>query len=155
MLPPNINIVGSRWTHICKQNQERTVRAKSWVVAQGFTQMFGVNYDKTYAPVSQLASLQTICAIAVQNNWPIHQIDVYNAYVNADLEEPRYMWQPPGYIEENDQHILKLKKAMYGLKESGRAWYKCLSATMNKMGFTKSRSDAAVFYRHNGKGLWS
>ena len=80
-------------------------------------------------------------------------MECYNAYVNADLEEPIYMRQPPGYIEQSDQHILKLKKAMYGLKQPGRVWYKCLSAAMNKIGFTKSKSDAAVFYRHNGKGF--
>ena len=77
--PPNINIVGSHWTHNCKHNQEGTARAKSQVVAQGFTQTFGVNYNKTYTPVSQLASLQTICAIAAQNDWLIHQMDIYNA----------------------------------------------------------------------------
>ena len=60
------------------------------MVAQGFTQNFGVNYDETDAPVSQLASLWTICAITARNDWPIHQMDVYNAYVNADLEEPIY-----------------------------------------------------------------
>ena len=63
------------------------------------------------------------------------------------------MWQPLGYIEQSNQHVLKLKKAMYGLKQSGWAWYKYLSATMNNIGFTKSRSDAAVFYRHDGKGF--
>ena len=76
LLPPDTNIAGSCWTHICKQNQDRTARAKSRVVPQGFTQTFGVDYDETYAPVSQLASLQTICAIAVRNDWPIHQKDV-------------------------------------------------------------------------------
>ena len=89
--PPNTNIVGSCWTHICKCNQDRTARAKSRVVAQGFTQTFGIDYDKTYAPVSQLASLWTICSIAAWNDWLIHQMDIYNAYVNADLEEPIYM----------------------------------------------------------------
>ena len=80
------------------------------MVSQGFTQTFGVDYDETYAPVSRLASLQTTCVIAVQNAWPIHQMDVYNAYVNADLEELIYMQQPPGYIQQSDQHVLKLKK---------------------------------------------
>ena len=80
-------------------------------------------------------------------------MDVYNAYVNADLEEPIYMQQSPGYIEQHDQHALKMKKAMYRLKQSGQAWYKCLSAAMNKIGFTKSKPGAAVFYRHYGKGF--
>ena len=61
------------------------------MVAQGFTQTFGVDYNETYAPVSQLASLQPICTIAAQNDWLSHQMDIYNAYVNADLEEPIYM----------------------------------------------------------------
>ena len=135
--PPNISIVGSCWIHICKHNQDRSARAKSRVVAKGFTQTFGVDYDETYAPVSRLASLRTICAIAAQNDWPIHQMDVYNAYVNADIEEPIYMRQPLGYIKQSNQHVLKLKKAMYALKQSGRAWYKCLSAAMKKIGFTK------------------
>ena len=86
--PPNIYIVGSHWTHICKYDEDRIVRDKSRVVAQGFTQTFGVNYDETYAPVIRLGSLWTICAIATWNNWLIHQMDVYNAYVNADPEEP-------------------------------------------------------------------
>ena len=64
-----------------------------------------------------------------------------------------YMRQPPSYIVQSDQHVLKLKKPMYGLKQSGRAWYKCLSAAMNKIGFTKSKSDKVVFYRHKGKGF--
>ena len=80
-------------------------------------------------------------------------MDSYNAYVNADLEEPIYMCQPPRYVVQSDQHVLKLKKAMYGLKQSGQAWYKCLSAAMTKIGFTKSKSDAAVFYRHHRKGF--
>ena len=80
-------------------------------------------------------------------------MDVYNAHVNADLDEPLYMRQPPGYIIQSNQHVLKLKKAMYRLKQFGRAWYKCLSTAMNKIGFTKSRSDTVVFYRHNGKGF--
>ena len=79
-------------------------------------------------------------------------MDVYNAYINADLEEPIYMRQPQGYIQESDQHVLKLNKAMHGLKQSGRAWYKCLSAAMEKIGFTKSKSDKSVFYRHARKG---
>ena len=80
-------------------------------------------------------------------------MDVYNAYVNADLDESIYMRQPQGYIQISDQHILKLNKAMYGLKQSGRAWYKCLSTAMDKIGFSKSKSDGPVFYRHARKGF--
>ena len=70
--PPDTNIVGSCWTHICKCNWEGTERTKLWVVAKGFTQTSRVDYNETYAPVSQLASLQTICTIMACNDWPIH-----------------------------------------------------------------------------------
>ena len=72
---------------------------------------------------------------------------------NATLKEPIYMKQPQGYIQKGDNYVLKLKKAMYGLKQSSRAWYKCLSLALMKLGFQKSNSDAAVFYRHGGKGF--
>ena len=66
--PPEANIAGSRWTYVCKTNQDGTTRLMSQVVAQGFTQTFGINYNETYAPVTQLASLQNICAIAGHDN---------------------------------------------------------------------------------------
>ena len=80
-------------------------------------------------------------------------MDVNNPYMNADLDERIYMRQPLRYIQQGDQYILKLKKAMYGLKQSGQAWYNCLSTAMHKIGFSRSKSDAAVFYRHGDKGL--
>ena len=99
--PPDTNIVISCWTFVCKHNQDGATRPKSQVIAQGFTQTFGINYDKTYVPVTQLALLWIVCANAAQNNWPIHQMDVNNTYVNANLEEPIYMKQPQGYINQS------------------------------------------------------
>ena len=80
-------------------------------------------------------------------------MDVNNAYTNATLEEPIYMKQPQGYIQKGDDYVLKLKKAMYELKQSSRAWYKCLSSALTKLGFQKPNSDTAVFYRHGEKGF--
>jgi len=136
-----------------KRDQEgRVIRAKSHLVAQGFTQTFGVDYYKTYSPVVHLASLWSICALAVRNNWPIHQMDMDNAYLNASLQEPIYMKQPDGYFQGTNQHVLLLKKCLYGLKQSGYEWYKCLSTALSTIGFQKSYSDAAVFFRHGEKG---
>ena len=67
LLPPDTNIVGSQWTHICKFNEDKITRPKSRLVAQGFSQMFGIDYDETYAPVNRLSSLWTICAIAARS----------------------------------------------------------------------------------------
>jgi transposase InsO family protein len=152
--PENANIVGNRWTFVWKRDpQGNIIKPKSRLVAQGFTQTFGIDYQETYSPVARLTSLRTICAIAARNNWPIHQMDVDNAYLNATLPEPIYMKQPYGYDDNNKDHVLLLKKALYGLKQSGREWYKCLTNALSRLGFKKSATDAAVFYRHGGKGF--
>ena len=89
--PKGVNIIRSKWTYCLKKNDKNTIiRPKSRLVAHGFTQTFGVNYDKTYAPVIRMTSLWTIYAIAACNNWPIHQMDIDVAYLNATLENPIY-----------------------------------------------------------------
>ena len=99
--PPGVNIVGSTWKHTLKKDQKGTiVCAKSRLVAQGFSQTFGVNYDKAYAPVVRMTSLRTICTIATQNKWPIHQMDVDVAYLSAKLDDPIYMCKLPGYFKK-------------------------------------------------------
>ena len=75
-------------------------------------------------------------------------MDVNTAYLNANLQEPIYMCQLPGYNEGTQDSILLLKKCLYGLKQSGREWYKCLCRVLVSIGFKKSSSDAAVFCRH-------
>jgi hypothetical protein len=87
-------------------------------ITQGFTQIFGVDYEETFSPVIHLSSLRLICALAAKNDWSIHQMDVDGAYLNAYLEESIYLKQPLGYSKGNQ--VLLLNKALYGLKQSGR-----------------------------------
>ena len=105
VIPPSgVNIVGSTWKYVLKKYQKGAiVHAKSRLVAQGFSQTFGDDYDETYAPVVRMTSLRVICAIAAQNNWPIHQMDVDIAYLNAKLQDPIYMRKPPGYFERENE----------------------------------------------------
>ena len=73
-------------------------------------------------------------------------MDINVAYLNATLENLIYMQKPPGYYEDKTKHVLLLKKCLYGLKQSGREWYKCLSRALFNMGFKKSSTDTTVFY---------
>jgi len=96
--PQGANIVGSRWTYHLKHDTNGTiVRYKARLVAQGFTQSFGVDYDETYAPVAKFVSTCVILALAALNNWEVEQVDVKNVYLNAELTETIYMAQPPGF----------------------------------------------------------
>jgi Reverse transcriptase (RNA-dependent DNA polymerase) len=101
-VPVNTNIVGNQWVFFWKRDQQGEIHhVRSRLVAQGFTQAFEVDYNETYSPVTRLTSLWVICTIAARNDWPIHQMDVDSAYLNAELPDAIYMKQPRGYKKGN------------------------------------------------------
>lgn len=90
---------------------------KARLVAKGYSQTQGIDYDKTFAPVSKMTTLGAVIALAAQNNWTVYQMDVKGAFLNGDLQEEVYMEQPPGYVAQGQKHLVcKLNKALYGLK---------------------------------------
>ena len=154
--PADANIVGSKWVFRVKKDAAgRIVRHKARLVAQGFSQIEGVDYFDTYAPVAKLASFRTILAIAARLDLELHQVDIKGAYLNGELtgEEVIYMRQPPGFPYPNSSgKVLRLQKTIYGLKQSGRRWYQKLTEIFEKyLGLTQCSVDQAVFYRRNGK----
>jgi len=91
-------------------------------VAQGFTQTYGIEYDETFAPVAKLNSIRVLLSLAANLDWELHQLDVKNAFLNGNLDEGVYMKIPPGFESEEEQgRVCKLKKSLYGLKQSLRA----------------------------------
>ena len=155
--PDNANIVGSKWVFRAKKDAAgHVVRYKARLVAQGFSQVPGVDYFDTFAPVARLASIRAVLAIAAVEDLEIHQIDIKGAYLNGILtsEENIYMRQPPGYSSpENPNKVCRLQKTLYGLKQSGRRWYQRLVEIMTKLGFLRCEVDQAVFYRRKGPML--
>src|SRR6266481_7650621 len=147
--PDDTNIIGSHWFFWLKHNVGgKITQHRAHLVAQGYTQAFGINYDNTFSPIIKLASLRIIAALAARNDWSLQQMDVDSAYLNMSLQEPVYMRQPPGYAMSQNKVCL-LRKCLYGLKQSRREWYKCLSGAFYDFGFTRSAADTAVFYKHS------
>ena len=153
--PEGVNVVGSKWVFRAKKDAGgNVVRYKACLVAQGFSQVPGMDYFDTYAPVAQLTSIRTILAFAAAEDLETGQIDIKGAYLNGDLTEDEviYMKQPPGYAMKGpDGKILtaQLLKSLYGLKQAGRRWYQKLVEIMTKLGFLRSEVDSAVFYRRD------
>ncbi|KAJ9542860.1 hypothetical protein OSB04_029366 [Centaurea solstitialis] len=117
-------------------------RLKARLVAQGFTQIPGLDYSHTFSPVVKASTVRTILAVAVLRNWPLHQLDVNNAFLNGSLTET----QPPGYSDPHfPDHVCQLKKALYGLKQAPRAWFYCLSAFLAQLGFRCCQTDTSLF----------
>ena len=154
-VPSNTPIVGSRYICKVKIDDEGNVdKYKVRLVAQGFSQVEGVNYYETYSPVVKMPTIRIFFAIVAINDLLCHQLDVKTAYINADLDETIFMRAPddfnlpPGYA-------LKLNKSIYGLKQSGLNWHMCVSKFLINIGFSKLLSDSCIFVmNHGGEDLF-
>ncbi|WZY94082.1 hypothetical protein YC2023_066411 [Brassica napus] len=146
-LPRGKKAVSSRWIFTIKYLANGEIdRRKTRLVARGFTQTYGEDYIDTFAPVAKLHTIRIVLSIATNLEWDLWQMDVKNAFLQGELEDEVYMHPPPG-LEHlvKPGNVLRLKKAIYGLKQSPRAWYRKLSTTLNGRGFRKSELDHTLF----------
>jgi len=118
---------------------------KARLVARGFTQTFGVDYNETFAPVAKFVSICCILALAAIEDMEIHQMDVKTAFLNVDLEEEIYMEQPKGFTHEGEHLVCKLHKSLYGLKQFPRAWNQKLDVFLKSIEFTRSDADFTMY----------
>ena len=128
-LPSGKKTVGSKWVYKVKTGKEGKIeRYKARLVAQGYNQKYGSDYDETFCPVMRQESLRTLVALSTQFGLELHHVDVATAFLNGTLEEEVYMSQPKGYEKEGEEHLVcKLKKSIYGLKQSPR-WHLILNS---------------------------
>ncbi|KAK1692531.1 hypothetical protein QYE76_009228 [Lolium multiflorum] len=145
--PPGRHIVGCKWVFKLKHKPDGTVdRHKPRLVAKGFTQCQGIDYTDTFSPVVKPTTVRLILSIVVSRGWQLHQVDVQKAFLHGDIQEEVYMYQPPGYVDQNFPHrVCRLQKSLYGLKQSPRAWYSKLSSKLQSLGFVPSKADTSLF----------
>ena len=129
-------------------------RYKARHAAKGFTQKPGIDYDETFSQVVRYSSIRTLLAFAVQNGMIIHQMDVVTAFLNGTLNEEIYMEQPPGYVKDGEKWLVcKLRKSLYGLKQSSRCWNTVLREHMESTKFKQCTADPCVFVRSEGTDI--
>ena len=150
-LPEGRKPVGSKWVFKTKLNADGKIeRYKARLVAQGFSQIFGSDYDETFCPVVRMESVCTLIAMSVQYGLQLHQVDVTTAFLNGRLEEEVFMSQPEGFIAHGRQYLVcRLKKSIYGLKKSPRCWNTTLDGHLKSLGFVQANSDPCI-YRSSG-----
>ena len=154
-MPSAANLVGCKWIFKIKRDKNgNTTKYKARLVARGFTQVYGIDYAETYAPVARYSSIRLIIALAAHYNWELHQMDVKTAYLNGELDVPIYMQAPEGLelIDQTcpPQHVCLLIKSLYGLKQSGRRWHSNINHSLITHGFTPLHADRCVYVRRKG-----
>ncbi|KAK1630064.1 hypothetical protein QYE76_004379 [Lolium multiflorum] len=148
------NVIGTKWIFKNKQDEfGNVVRNKARLVAQGFSQVEGIDFGETYAPVARLESIRILLAYASHHNFKLQQMDVKSAFLNGPLHEEVYVKQPPGFEDLNfPNHVYKLDKALYGLKQAPRAWYEHLKELLVDRGFDVGLIDPTLFTKRvNGE----
>jgi hypothetical protein len=152
--PPGFEPIGCKWVFTRKRDQAgKVIRYKARLVAQGFTQRFGIDYSDTYSPVMTMTTLRWLLAFAARNGMKIRQADVETAYLYGVIDVELYMRVPVGMrVEGEGQFYLpcvKVHKSLYGLKQAGRIWYLHLSQYLVKCGFKTNESSPCLFIKRN------
>nr|GEV44423.1 ribonuclease H-like domain-containing protein [Tanacetum cinerariifolium] len=112
------------YVHALRDPHWKEAMYKARVVANGRSQQQGIDYDETFSPVVKPATISTILSLVVSRDWPIHQLDVKNAFLHGHLFETVYMHQPPGFVDPNKPgYVCHLQRSFYGLKQASRAWF--------------------------------
>src|SRR3954469_16452290 len=153
--PKGFNIIGAKWVFRTKLSEKgEVVRNKARLVAQGYSQQEGIDYTETFAPVARLESIHLLISFATQHNITLYQMDVKSAFLNGYIDEEVYAHQPPGFEDsKSPNHVFKLKKSLYGLKQASRAWYERLSFFLLNNGYTRGQVDTTLFCKISKKDI--
>nr|GFB84886.1 retrotransposon protein, putative, Ty1-copia subclass [Tanacetum cinerariifolium] len=154
-LPPNGKTVGSKWLFKKKTDIDRNVHIyKARLVAKGYTQTPGIDYEETFSPVADIRAIRILIAIAAYYDYDIWKMDVKIAFLNGYLNEEVYMEQPEGFVNPKyPNHVCKLKRSIYGLKQASRQWNKRFDDEIKKFGFIQNRDEPCVYQKASGSNI--
>jgi hypothetical protein len=151
-LPAGRKTVGSKWLFKKKFNAEGKVeKYKARLVAKGYSQVEGIDFGEIFSPVAKLTSIRFILSIAAAFDLEVEQMDVKTTFLHGDLEEEIYMKQPEGFVVKGKKELVcKLKKSLYGLKQSPGMWYQKFDTYILELRFVRSRADHCVYSKQVG-----
>ncbi|GJZ99349.1 retrotransposon protein, putative, ty1-copia subclass [Tanacetum coccineum] len=154
--PPGQNLVSCKWLYKIKEGIRgvQKPRYKARLVARGFTQRAGIDYNEGFSPLVRHTSIRVILSLTACEDYELKQLDVKMAFLHGNLEETIYMRQPPGFEEGMGNKVCLLKKSLYGLKQSPRKWYKRFDVYMISNGFSRSSYDNCVYFKEFAPGMY-
>ena len=144
--PTDAQLISAKWVFKVKMDAQGNVeRFKARLVARGFMQREGIDFNEVYAPVSKYTTVRALLSMAAAEDLELHQLDIKTAFLNGELEETIYMKQPEGYEEGGPSMVCHLHKSLYGLRQAPRAWHARLKTELESMGFTASDADPGLY----------
>ena len=149
VLPPGKKKIDTKWVYTLKSKDGVITKYKARLVAKGYEQIYGVDYEETYAPVAKFTSLRIVLAISAQLNFDIQQMDVDTAFLNAKLAEEVYIAVPEGITVAEGCDCIRLNRALYGLKQSPREWYEQINAYLQSLSFKRLKSEHCLYFYIN------
>ncbi|RVW76062.1 Retrovirus-related Pol polyprotein from transposon RE1 [Vitis vinifera] len=136
-------VVGSMQLRLVLDGQVDRLKAR--LVAKGYTQVYGSDYGDTFSPVAKIASVRLLLSMAAMCSWPLYQLDIKNAFLHGDLAEEVYMEQPPGFVAQGESGLVcRLRRSLYGLKQSPRAWFSRFSSVVQEFGMLRSSDQDGI-----------
>jgi hypothetical protein len=150
-LPDGKTAIGSKWVYKLKTDDKGTIsRYKARLVAQGYSQKYGEDFDEVFAPVARPETFRTLLAIAGHKQMRVKHYDIQSAYLNGELTHEVYLKQPDGYHEGESNLVCKLNKSLYGLKQGAIEWNRKLHDILTKGGFKRSVNDPCLYSKQEG-----
>lgn len=146
-LPESRRAIGSKWVYKIKMNALGDVQQyKARLVAQGFSQKSGTEYDQVFAPVVRQSTFRIMLTIATKQHMKVVHLDAKTAFLNGTLDEEIYMKQPSGFIADGkEDHVCLLRRSLYGLKQSARVWNKSIHQVLIDANYVQSRNDPCLY----------
>ncbi|WVZ73170.1 hypothetical protein U9M48_021514 [Paspalum notatum var. saurae] len=152
--PANCRPIGLKWVYKVKRDERgEVVRHKARLVARGFVQREGIDFEEVFAPVARMESVRLVLALAATRGWKVHHLDVKSAFLNGELKEKVFVKQPPGFVVDGQEHkVLRLRKALYGLRQALRAWNIKLDESLTRLDFCRCETEHALYTRRTERG---
>jgi len=151
-LPAHDVPITCKWVYKIKTKADGSIeRYKARLVARGFQQSYGRDYEETFAPVAHMTTIRAFIVVASNRSWTISQMDAKNAFLHGDLHEEVYM-QPPPDVKVPPGYVCRLRRSLYGLKQAPRAWFERFSSVITAAGFIPSDHDPALFVHISARG---
>ncbi|KAL0554370.1 hypothetical protein IC582_008289 [Cucumis melo] len=153
--PEGVYVIDTKWVFKNKTDEAGSVtKNKARLVAQGYTQVEGVDFDETFAPVARLEAIRLLLGISCIHKFKLYQMDVKSAFLNGYLNEEVYVAQPTCFVDsEHPKHVYQLNKALYRLKQALRAWYERLTVYLRGKGYSRGEIDKTLFIHRKSDQL--